>query len=117
MPGAAPLPSVSTLGALSSSSLRSVSMDFVCLARLLCHVSSVCGVVVCTILSQIAQWLLLVDDLLSLSIFLWLWIQREELLVATEFHSVRGELGTYLSLAGRKCPLASGFRHVGLLAW
>lgn len=36
---------------------------------------------------------------------------------AAGFHSVRGELGTCLSLAGRKQPLASGFRHVGLLAW
>lgn len=30
---------------------------------------------------------------------------------------VSGELGTCLSLAGRKWPLVSGFRYVGLLPW
>lgn len=33
-----------------------------------------------SILSQIAQWLLFVDGLMSLSIFLYLWNQGEELL-------------------------------------
>lgn len=47
----------------------------------LCHVrSSVHDGLVYSILSQIAQWLLFVDGLMSLSIFLYLWNQGEELL-------------------------------------
>ena len=64
-------------------------------------------------LSQIAQWLL-VNGFKSPSIFLCLGIQGEEPLTAAGF---TGELGTCLSLAGRRWPLASGFRHVGLLPW
>lgn len=42
----------------------------------LCYVrSSVCDAFACTMLPQIAQWLLLVDGLMSFSIFLCLWIQ------------------------------------------
>lgn len=90
---------------LSSSSLHSVSMDFVLLGSCLCHIrSSVRDALVCAMLSQIAQWRLLVDGLVSLSVFLWLWIQGEELLAAAGSHGVRGKLGTCLSLAGRKCP-------------
>lgn len=66
-------------------------------------------------LPQIAQWLLLVDGLMSFKYFSVPLDPGEEPFAAAVFHCVRGELDTCLSLAGRRWPLASGFRHVGLL--
>ena len=71
MPGAVHYPH----GEHSLSSPCVISGDFALPGSCLCCVrSSVCDGLVCALLSQIAQWLLLVGGLVSPSIFLCVWI-------------------------------------------